>query len=125
MNVADAVLELVGVWEAEARVLVKYDAGAAGIVERLAAEARAKVEANAAPWLPLAEVARATGYSPDTLRAKAQVLERKGLARKQGGTWHFERGAAAAIRPKGRSQPIHPAEMRDVRTLARRLASEE
>ncbi|MDT8342155.1 MAG: hypothetical protein RQ751_11645 [Longimicrobiales bacterium] len=125
MDAVEAVLHLTGTWTAEARVLAKYDPEKARMVERMAAAAREAVEANAVPWVPLAEVARRTGYSADTLRTKAKALRPQGLARKMGGTWHFERGAALKIRPKGRRAPIRPDEMRDVDTLARRLAAEE
>ena len=125
MSPNDAITQLVETWLAEARVVEKYDPAAARIVERLATEAREVVDASSSPWVSLAELRERTGYSPDTLRAKAQELRSSGLSRKIGGSWHIERGAATAFRPKRRSQPIHAAEMRDIGSLARRLASED
>ena len=126
MTAGEAVLELASLWEDEAAVLRKRHADErAELLEQLAEEVREVVSSHLSPWVSLAELQDRTGYSADTLRAKAHELRSAGLARKISGQWHIERGAAARIRPKRRQhERIQPEEMRDTKALARRLAAE-
>ena len=125
MTAGEAVLELAALWEQEADILEKRHADErAGLMRELAREARQVVESHLSPWVPLAEVCERTGYGPDTLRTRAHELKPQGLARKMNGSWHFERGAAARIRPKRNGRPVEPSEWSDIEAVAQRLARE-
>jgi len=124
VTAAEAVLELVGVWESEARVLEKYDPDRAAIVERFAREARDAVESNLSDWATLAEIEARTGWFRESLRTRARELEREGLARRTGRGWEVDREAAARIPVKQKSDPITPDELSDLDALARRLGRE-
>jgi hypothetical protein len=127
VTAAEAVLELAELWEDDDAVLRKRRADErAELLESLASEVREVVSSHMSPRVSLAELSARTGYSADTLRAKAHELRSAGLSRKMGGQWCIERTAASRIRPKRqRQERIRPEEMRDSRALARRLAAEE
>ena len=125
MTAGEAVLELASLWEDEAAVLRKRRADErAELLEQLAEEVRDVVAARMSPWVSLTDVQERTGWCAHTLRDKAKELKPRGLARKVGGVWHFEREAAARIVPKREPEPVKPEEWADSRAVARRLARE-
>jgi len=126
VTAGEAVLELAALWEDEAAVLRKRHADErAELLEQLAEEVRDVVASRMSPWVSLADVQERTGWCAHTLREKAKELKPRGLARKIGGSWHFERDAASRILPKRPAEPVRPEEWSDPRAVARRLAREE
>ena len=125
MTAGEAVLELASIWEDEAAVLRKRHADErAELLEQLAEEVRDVVAARMSPWISLTEVQERTGWCAHTLREKAKELKPRGLARKIGGAWHFDRDTASRILPKKPAEPVRPDEWDNSRTVARRLARE-